>query len=198
MLIETLRVSGLVNGLSEALEAWRRPRALHDPGKVLTDLAVTLALGGDCLADIAVLRSSPEIFGPVASDPTVSRLVSTLAAAGPKAVRAIRRARAAAREHVWKLAGKSAPGADGALIPLDLDATIVIAHSEKESAAPTWKRTFGFHPLCSFIDHGPAGRARPPCWVSVRATPAPTRLPITSPLPVPLSSRFPLTCTNRS
>ena len=157
MLVETLRVSGLGKGLSEGLQAWRRPRALHDPGKILTDLAVTLALGGDCLADLAVLRSSPEIFGPVASDPTVSRLVVTLAAAGPKAVRAIRKARAAAREHVWKLAGKSAPGADGALIPVDLDATIVIAYSEKESAAPTWKRTFGFHPLCSFIDHGPDG-----------------------------------------
>jgi hypothetical protein len=67
MLVETLRVSGLVKGLSEALEAWRPPRALHDPGKILTDLAVTLALGGDCLAGIALLRSSPEIFGPVAS-----------------------------------------------------------------------------------------------------------------------------------
>lgn len=129
-------------------------------GKILTDLAVTLAPGGDCLADIAVLRSSPDIFGPVASDPTVSRLVSTLAAADPKAVRVIRRVRAAAREHVWKLAGKSAPGADGALIPLDLDATIVIAHSGKEAAAPIWKRTFGFHPLCSFIDHGPGGTGK--------------------------------------
>jgi DDE family transposase len=157
MLVETLRVSGLGKGLAEALRDWRRPRALHDPGKILTDLAVTLALGGDCLADIAVLRSSPEIFGPVASDPTVSRLVAALASAGPKAVRAIRKARAEAREHVWKLAGTCAPGAGGALIPLDLDATIVIAHSEKESAAPTWKKTFGFHPLCSFIDHGPGG-----------------------------------------
>jgi Transposase DDE domain group 1 len=157
MLVETLRVSGLGKGLSEELKAWRLPRALHDPGKILTDLAVMLALGGDCLADVAVLRSSPEIFGPVASDPTISRLVSALAAAGPKAVRAIRRARAAAREHVWKLAGPFAPGAGGALIPLDLDATIVIAHSEKESAAPTWKKTFGFHPLCSFIDHGLGG-----------------------------------------
>jgi hypothetical protein len=157
MLVETLRVSGLGKGLSEELKVWRLPRALHDPGKILTDLAVMLALGGDCLADVAVLRSSPEIFGPVASDPTISRLVSALAAAGPKAVRAIRRARAAAREHVWKLAGTSAPGAGGALIPLDLDATIVIAQSEKESAAPTWKKTFGFHPLCSFIDHGLGG-----------------------------------------
>jgi len=53
---------------------------VHDPGKIVADLAVTLALGGDCLADIAVLRSSPELFGPVASDPTVSRLVTALAA----------------------------------------------------------------------------------------------------------------------
>ncbi|GAA0354080.1 transposase [Actinoallomurus spadix] len=92
MLIETLRVSGMGKGLSEELKAWRLPRALHDPGKILTNLAVMLALGGDCLADVAVLRSSPEIFGPVASDPTISRLVSALAAAGPKAVRAIRAA----------------------------------------------------------------------------------------------------------
>lgn len=157
MLVETLRVSGLDRGLSQALERWRRPRAVHDPGKILTDLTVTLALGGDCLSDIAVLRSSPELFGLVASDPTVSRLVAALAEAGPKAVRAIRKARAAARERVWKLAGPAAPGSSGRLIPLDLDATIVIAHSEKQDAAPTWKRSFGFHPLCSFIDHGPGG-----------------------------------------
>jgi len=35
---------------------------------------------------------------------------------------------------------------------LDLDATIVIAHSEKEWATPTWKKTFGFHPLVCFLD----------------------------------------------
>ena len=49
---------------------------MHDPGKIITDLAVALALGGDCLADVAVLRAQPELFGPVASDPVVSRLVS--------------------------------------------------------------------------------------------------------------------------
>ncbi|MCA2230498.1 IS1380 family transposase [Nonomuraea aurantiaca] len=157
LLTEVLRVSGLGRGLSQALAPWRRPRAIHDPAKVVTDLAVALALGGDCLADIAVLRSCPELFGPIASDPTVSRLVTELAAAGPKALRAIRTARAAAREHVWALAGERAPGAGGALIPVDLDATIVIAHSEKERAAPTWKKTFGFHPMTAFIDHGHNG-----------------------------------------
>lgn len=157
LLTESLRVSGLDRGLSRALEPWRRSRAVHDPGKIVTDLAVAVALGGDCLADVAVLRDSPEVFGPVASDPTVSRLVTALAQAGPKALRTIRTARAAAREHVWMLAGERAPGANGAVLPLDLDATIVLSHSEKEEAAPTWKRSFGFHPLCSFIDHGPGG-----------------------------------------
>ncbi|MFL6054529.1 MAG: transposase [Actinoallomurus sp.] len=50
MLMETLRVTGLDRGLSRALERWRLPRAVHDPGKVVADLAVTLALGGDCRA----------------------------------------------------------------------------------------------------------------------------------------------------
>ena len=40
---------------------------------------------------------------------------------------------------------------------IDLDATLVTSHSEKEHAAPTFKRGFGFHPLCAFGDHGPTG-----------------------------------------
>jgi hypothetical protein len=157
LLLETLRVTGLDQALSDGLARWRAPRAVHDPGKVVADLAVTLALGGDCLADIAVLRSSPELFGPVASDPTVSRLVTTLAGDSGRALKAIRKARAAARERAWSLAGTRAPGSDCGLIPVDLDATIVIAHSEKEAAAPTWKHTFGHHPIGVFADHGQAG-----------------------------------------
>ena len=157
LLIEALRVTGLDQGLSRALSRWRAPQAVHDPGKIMTDLAVTLALGGDCLADVAVLRSSPELFGPVASDPTVSRLVKTLAQGGPAALRAIRTARAQARQRAWALAGDRAPGSGGGLIPVDLDATIVIAHSDKDQAAPTWKRTFGHHPMTAFIDHGSGG-----------------------------------------
>ncbi|TDC64956.1 IS1380 family transposase [Actinomadura sp. GC306] len=157
LLIEALRVTGLDQGLSRALSRWRASRAVHDPGKIVTDLAVTPALGGDCLADMAVLRSSPELFGPVASDPTVSRLVKTLAEAGPAALRAIRTARAQARRRAWALAGPGAPGAGGGLIPVNLDATIVIAHSDKDQAAPTWKRSFGHHPMTAFIDHGAGG-----------------------------------------
>jgi hypothetical protein len=154
LLAETARVTGLGRGLTDGLARWRAPRAVHDPGKVVTDLVMTLALGGDCLADVAVLRAQPQLCGPVASDPVISRLISALAADAPRALRAIRKARAAARERAWAAAGDAAPGADGSLIPVDIDATIVLAHSEKEQAAPTWKKTFGFHPLAAFADHG--------------------------------------------
>jgi len=161
LLWETLRVTGLGRGLSAGLERWRAPRAVHDPGKIVADLAAALALGGDCLADIAVLREQPGLAGPVASDPVVSRLVAALAADLPRSVKAIRAARAAARERAWALAGDAAPGADGGLVTVDLDATIVIAHSEKEQAAATWKKTFGFHPMTAWADHGAGGNGEP-------------------------------------
>ena len=110
LLWETMRVTGLDRGLPDGLARWRAPRAVHDPGKIVADLATTLALGGDCLADIAVLREQPGLAGPVASDPVVSRLVSTLAGDLPRALKAIRAARAAAREQAWALAGDAAPG----------------------------------------------------------------------------------------
>jgi len=71
-LAETARVAGLDRGLARAFSPWRKPTAFHDPGKIVLDLAVALALGGTCLADIALLREQPGVFGPVASDPTVS------------------------------------------------------------------------------------------------------------------------------
>jgi len=160
LLTETIRAAGLDAGLSAGLARWRRPGAVHDPAKVVLDLAVTLALGGDCLADVAVLRAEPGVYGSVASDPTVSRTITALAADAPAALAAMDTARAAARAQVWKRAGVNAPDHDtSAAVPLviDLDATLVTSHSEKEAAAPTFKRGFGFHPLCAFVDHGPTG-----------------------------------------
>jgi hypothetical protein len=161
LLTQALRATGLDRGLVVALERWRAPRAVHAPGKMVADLAVVLALGGDCLADIALLRAQPELSGPVASDPVVSRLVARLAADAPRALKAIRAARATARQRAWQLAGDAAPGADGGLVTVDIDATIVTACSEKEKAAPTWKKTFGFYPLAVFADHGPDGAGEP-------------------------------------
>jgi hypothetical protein len=164
LLKEALRVAGLDRGLSRALSPWRAARASHDPGKVIADLAAAVALGGDCLADIAVARAQPAIFGPVASDPTVSRLLAALAGDVDDAVTAIRQARAQARAAVWgrrrPLAGIPGQRAGGQVI-VDIDATLVTAHSDKQGAEPTFKRGFGFAPMCTFVDHGEHGTGEP-------------------------------------
>lgn len=129
LLIETVRKAGLDTAISAALMPWRKPRAVHDPGKVLLDVALAVALGGDCLAVAGMLRAEPAVFGPVASDPTVSRLIDTLAASEEKALAAVRAVRAEARARVWKLAGGRAPDADGA-VTVDLDGVLVVAHSD--------------------------------------------------------------------
>jgi hypothetical protein len=160
LLTETIRATGLDRALSTTLSAWRKPLAVHDPGKVVLDLAVTLALGGDALSDIATLRAEPGVYGRVASDPTVSRIIATLAADADRVLPAIDTARQAVRETAWTLAGDHAPNAAAspdAPVVIDLDATLLTAHSEKEHARPTWKKGFGFHPLAAFVDHGPAG-----------------------------------------
>ena len=160
LLRETVRVAGLDRGLSRALSPWRSDRAVHDPGKVLLDVAVAVALGGDCLADLAAVRAQPAVFGSVASDPTVSRLFTALAAEVDTAVAAIREARAQARASVWTrrrpLAGTPGKRAGGQ-VTVDVDATLVSAHSDKDGAEPTYKRGYGFHPMCSTIDHGAQG-----------------------------------------
>jgi len=158
LLTETARRSGLSGQLSRLLGRWRLPLATHDPGKIVADLAVAVALGGDAACDVAVLRAQSGVFGQVASDPTVSRLIARLATGAEEAVAAISAARAAARERVWSVAG--APVQDGRVV-IDLDATLLDAHSEKEDATRTWKKGFGFHPLLSFVDHGTASGGEP-------------------------------------
>ncbi|MDQ0913466.1 hypothetical protein QFZ22_009538 [Streptomyces canus] len=160
LLAETARKTGLDAAMSAALKPWRKPRAVHDPGKILLDVALALALGGDCLADVALLRAEPAVFGPVASDPTVSRLVGQLASGGKRVLAALRTARAEVREHVRRLADDAAPDAGGQVI-VDIDGVLVLAHSEKQDAAATWKKTFGHHPLMGFVDHGRGGSSEP-------------------------------------
>ncbi len=105
LLTETVRATGLVAELSRALAPWRKQFSRHDPGKILTDLALMLAVCGDCLADVATLRAEPDVYGPVASDPTISRLLTTLAGDVDKVEQAISGARRRARKNAWALAG---------------------------------------------------------------------------------------------
>src|SRR4051812_29922663 len=113
LLRRTIELSGLNRSLSVALSPWRSSRAFHDPGKVLLDVATAVALGGDCLADVAVIRAQSEVFGSVASAPAVSRLIAALAGDVDAAVRAIRAARAAARERSGPASVRSRGGRVG-------------------------------------------------------------------------------------
>lgn len=164
LLTQTVVASGLGRELSAALSPWRRPFAVHDPAKVLLDLAIALAIGGTHLDDAALLRAEPDVYGLVASDPTITRTIAALAKSAPTALAAIDAARAAARANAWAAAGSRAPdhgvSAKNPLI-VDLDATLVTAHSDKENARPTFKRGYGFHPLCAFVDHGSEGTGEP-------------------------------------
>lgn len=148
--------TGLTAELSKAMFR-RNFNPVHDRGRVLADVAVMLADGGEAIADIDVLRHQAGVLGPVASPPTVWRTLDEVTAGRLKKLQA---ARARVRRHVWtqlpggvpasKVAGTSL---DADVIVLDIDATIVIAHSEKENAAATFKRTFGFHPLGVWCDN---------------------------------------------
>jgi hypothetical protein len=158
LLADLADATGLTSAFSQSLAAVRQRQGGHDPGRIAVDVAVMLADGGEAIADLAVLRDQPGLFGPVASDPTVWRLLSQLDAT---ILAGLRSARAQAREIAWAqhaevrgdlpqpmVAGQRVDG-----LVLDIDATIVICHSEKESATRTWKKTFGFHPLLCFLDN---------------------------------------------
>lgn len=134
---------GLSRALSAAMAPTKRRCRGHDRGDVLVDLAVAIADGAETISDLAVLRNQPDLFGTVASHPTVWR---TLAAVDDAVLERIKAARAEARRRAW------ATGADPGFYVIDIDATLVDAHSEKEQAAPTWKRGFGFHPLLAYLD----------------------------------------------
>ncbi len=164
LLTRTVHATGLTGELSQELAPWRKPLAVHDPAKVLTDLALSLVLGGDALSDAALLRAEPDLYGLVGSEATISRTITTLAKDASKALKAINTARVAARARAWDLAGERSPGQGACAsdpIVVDLDATLITAHSEKEQAEPTYKKDFGFHPLCAFVDHGPEGTGEP-------------------------------------
>ena len=186
LLTETIRAAGLDRALSEALSRWRKPLAVHDPGKIICDLAMSLVLGGEALSDLATLRAEPGIYGPVASDPTVSRLIAALAEDADKAIKAIAGARQQARARAWALAGEHAPdhestAEDPVVIDLRRSSRRLRRSNEASGSTRCWRSP----------TTGRTAPAKP--WRSTYApgTPARTPPPITSPSPNKLSRSSP-------
>jgi Transposase DDE domain group 1 len=136
---------GLTAALSVRLAGLKQRRRGHDPGRVIRDLAVMLADGGECVSDLGAVGEQDALLGAVASDSTAFRVVDRIACT-PGMLDAVRGAHARARERFWKLHG--APES----LTIDVDATLITAHSEKENAAGNYKGGYGFHPLQAYAD----------------------------------------------
>jgi hypothetical protein len=136
---------GLTGALSRRLAGLKQRRRGHDPGRVIRDLAVMLADGGECLSDLGAVRDQEALFGPVASDSTAFRTLAKIAQM-PGGLAALRAAHARARRRFWEL--HQTPER----FTIDVDATLITAHSEKERAAGNYKGGYGFHPLQAYLD----------------------------------------------
>jgi hypothetical protein len=157
LLAQVADKTGLTRALSSGLDGLQLRAGSHDRGRVIRDLAVMLADGGDCLADLQAVRDQEALFGDVASGSTAFRVIDQIAS-DPGGLAWLRVAHARARERVWELAG--APSR----LTIDLDATLIGSHSEKEGAAGTFKGGFGFHPMLAYGDEtgeALAGELRP-------------------------------------
>ena len=146
LLIELADRLGLTEALSAAMAPTRERRSMHDPGVVVRDLAVAIADGGDHVSDLGALRGQQALFGAVASETTAHRVIKSIDAVALEATRA---ARAKALRCAWDAGGRPET------ITLDIDASLLGAHSEKERAAGTYKGGFGFFPLhCDLAETG--------------------------------------------
>jgi hypothetical protein len=136
---------GLTNALSLRLAVLKARRRGHDSGRVVRDLAVMLADGGECVSDLGAVRDQEALLGSVASGSTAFRVIDRVASS-PGSLDALRSAHARARERFWELHGVPER------LTIDVDATLITAHSEKENAAGNYKGGYGFHPLVAYAD----------------------------------------------
>lgn len=143
LVVELADRVGLTEALSDALAGSRERRSAHDPGRVIRDVAVMLADGGDCVTDLDAYRGQERLFGAKASETTTHRV---LKAVDERLLDRIRTARATARSRVWDAGGRPER------ITLNIDATLLTAHSDKERAAGNYKHGYGFHPIGCWLD----------------------------------------------
>ena len=149
MLRELADRTGLSTQVTAALADTYRGPWVYSPGEVFADLAAAVADGADCIDGVGQLCGDREhAFGAKASTTTMWRLVDErIYTAHLPAVQA---ARATARAAAWTAGAAPAPGG---WLHIDIDATLVIDHSDnKHGATPTWKKSFGHHPLLAFLD----------------------------------------------
>ncbi len=145
LLAQVADKTGLTGALSRAVGESGLRVGSHDRGRVVRDLAVMLADGGDCLADLRAVGDQAALFGQIASPSTAFRVIDRIATT-PGLLDAVRDAHARARARVWELTG--APQR----LTIDLDATLITAHSEKDQAAGTFKGGYGFAPMLAYAD----------------------------------------------
>jgi hypothetical protein len=143
LLTELADRAGLTAELSAALAVTRERRSAHDPGRVLVDVAVMLADGGECVTDLDAYRGQERLFGARASETTTHRVIKSV---DEPLLAAIGAARARARARVWDA------GARPETLTFNIDATLLTAHSDKERAAGNYKHGYGFHPLGCWLD----------------------------------------------
>ncbi len=150
---------GLTAAFSEALDGLRQRRSGHDPGRMLVDVAVAVADGAETISDVQALADQPALHGRVASTATIWR---ALAAVDAETLAGLRAARAVARERVWAARGEltgvelppaRAAGRDLNYAVIDIDATLVTAHSDKQGAAGNFKGGWGYHPIGAWLDN---------------------------------------------
>jgi hypothetical protein len=149
MLRELADLTGLSGQVTAVLADTYRGPWIYEPGAVFADLAAAVADGVNCIDGVGQACGDREhVFGPAASTTTMWRLVDERIDAIH--LPGIRAARAHARAAAWAAGAAPKPGQ---WLHLDVDATLTIDHSDnKEKSAPTWKKTFGHHPLLVFLD----------------------------------------------
>ncbi|WP_197088333.1 transposase [Corynebacterium occultum] len=153
---------GVADAIDTALGDLQKPHLVHTTGHTMTSLALALALGGDDASDIELLNPlvAAGLIDQIPSDSTIHRRYKELHDSedddhnGPELINDASTTAVLAGMNTARASLKNP-------LVIDIDATEVTSHSDKEHARPTWKKHFGFHPLAAIIDHGPGLTGEP-------------------------------------
>lgn len=160
LIADTANSLGIADVLDEHLAGLTPDTITHTAGTVMTSMAVALTAGATCLDDLNLLNPlvNTGLTRTTGSVTTAHRRVHQLADRVDVVDDKMTRAMRTIRTRAWNALGTLNPTtcatkADPLII--DIDASLIHIHSNKQDAAPTYKGGYGFHPLCAFLDHGP-------------------------------------------